>query len=681
MNGKSLSQPRVAALVGPSLSGKTSLMEALLLAAGALPKKGLVKDHATVGDASMEAKARGMSTEASVATAQVDGETWTFLDCPGSVEFQQEALQALLVADVAVVVVEADPARAMAAGPILQFLDARKVPHVVFINKVDLPGSAGKLRDTLTALQAQSARPLVMREIPLKEGENITGFVDLVSEHAYGYKGHEDAELSQLPDSALPEETEARREMLERLADLDDHLLEELLEEVQPTTEEIQENLRKDLKDDLIVEVFFGSGEQDHGIKRLLNALAQEAPEVHETAARLGLPTEGAFLAQAFKTLHAPHVGKLSFARIWRGEVTDGAPLDGQRVSGVYRLFGGQQQKQPKAMAGEVVALGHLDSLRTGQGITAGAVLDLPWVETLQPLAALSLRTTKSGDEVKLGAALAKLSEEDPSLQVEQNAETHEQILWGQGDIHLRNALDRLKSRFGLEVKTEPPMVPYRETIRKSVQQHGRFKHQSGGHGAFGDVHLEISPLPRGEGIVFEERIVGGVIPRQFFSSVEKGIREWAKMGPLGFPVVDFHAALFHGSYHSVDSSDAAFQQAARIAMSEGMPKCNPVLLEPILELRLHAPSEFTAKVQRMVTGRRNGQILGFDQREGWLGWDTVSAKLPQAEMKDLITELRSLTTGIGTFNWSFSHLQEVEGRESERVVEQRKRTLAEARG
>ncbi|HJV48560.1 MAG TPA: hypothetical protein VJ549_04715, partial [Geothrix sp.] len=288
---------------------------------------------------------------------------------------------------------------------------------------------------------------------------------------------------------------------------------------------------------------------------------------------------------------------------------------------------------------------------------------------------------TKSGDEVKLGAALAKLGEEDPSLQLEQNAETHEQILWGQGDIHLRNALDRLKSRFGLEVKTEAPLVPYRETIRKGVQQHGRFKHQSGGHGAFGDVHLEIAPLPRGEGIVFEERIVGGVIPRQFFSSVEKGIREWAKQGPLGFPVVDFHAALFHGSYHSVDSSDAAFQQAARIAMSEGMPKCSPVLLEPILALQLHAPSEFTAKVQRMVTGRRNGQILGFDQREGWLGWDTVSAKLPQAELKDLITELRSLTQGIGTFNWSFSHLQEVEGREADRVVETRKRSLAEARG
>lgn len=680
MNGTTLSTPRVAALVGPSLSGKTSLMEALLLAGGAIPKKGTAKERNTVGDASMEAKARGMGVELGAATLERDGQSWTFIDCPGSVEFAQEALHGLMVADVALVVVEGDPTRAAAAAPLLQALDARGIPHAIFINKVDLPNAGSKLKETLAALQSFSHRPLVLREVPLKEGENITGFVDLVSETAYGFKNHEDAALAQLPEAVKTEEGDARRELLERLADHDDHLLEELLEEVNPPAEEILQDLRKDLAEDLLVDVFFGSAEQDHGIQRLWQFLKEETPTLDATMQRLQLPKGQGFLAQSFKTLHAPHVGKLSFVRVWRGEVADGQALGGMRVAGVYRLFGGQQAKQSKAGAGEVVALGHLDTVATGQGIASGGMEELPWVDLLQPVSALSLKATKNGDEVKLSAALAKLAEEDPSLQVELLAESHEQVLWGQGEIHLRNALDRLKSRFGLEVQVDAPQVPYRETIRKPASQHGRFKHQSGGHGAFGDVYVEFSPLPRGSGFVFEEAIVGGVIPRQYFSSVEKGIREAAKQGPMGFPLVDFKALLTHGSYHTVDSSDAAFQQAARIAFQEAMPKCSPVLLEPIMELQIHAPSEHTAKVQRMVSSRRNGQILGFDQREGWKGWDTVAARLPQTELRDLITELRSLTQGIGTFTWSFHKYQELEGKEAERVIEQRKKSLADAR-
>lgn len=679
MNGSSSLSPRVVALVGPSLSGKTSLMEALLHQAGAIPKKGTAKERNTVGDPSMEAKARSMGVELSVATFDLEGRNWTFIDCPGSMEFAQEALHGIQMADLALVVMEADPSRSAAAAPLLHALDAKGIPHALFLNKVDLPSAGGRLRDTLAALQGFSDRPLVLREIPLKEGENITGFVDLVSETAYGYKSHADAALAQLPESMRGEEAEARREMLERLADHDDHLLEELLEDVNPPSEEILQDLRKDLAEDLLVDVFFGSAEQDNGLQRLWQFLKEETPEPDAAAFRLGLPGE-ATLVQSFKTLHAPHVGKLSFVRVWAGEVSDGQTLAGMRVSGLYRLFGGQQAKQPKACTGEVVALGHLDDLGTGQGLAASRLLDLPWVELLQPVSSLSLKATKNGDEVKLSTALQKLAEEDPSLQVELIAESHEQILWGQGEMHLRNALDRLKSRFGLEVKTDPPQVPYRETIRKPVGQHGRFKHQTGGHGAFGDVHVDFSPLPRGEGFVFEEKIVGGVIPRQFFPSVEKGIREASKQGPMGFPVVDFKAVLTHGSYHTVDSSDMAFQQAARIAFAEGLPKCSPVLMEPILEIQFHAPSEHTPKVQRMVSSRRGGQILGFDQREGWKGWDTVVARLPQTELRDLITELRSLTQGIGTFTWTFHRYQELEGREAERVVEMRKKALAEAR-
>lgn len=671
MTGKTLSAPRAAALVGPYASGKTALLESLLFHCGSIPKKGSAKDGSTVGDGSLEARGHHMGTELNAASATFLGEGWTFLDCPGSVEFARDAEQALMVADIAVVVVEPEPGKAILAAPVLHFLDQRQIPHLIFINKMD-GGGAGRLKDTIAALQAVSERPLVLRELPIKDG----GFVDLVSERAYKAGPGGASDLIPLPESALPEEQEARREMLEHLADFDDHLLEELLEEVKPSTDEIFEDFRKEMAGDLIVPVFFGSGEKDLGVRRLMKALRHEAPGPATTADRLKLPSGKEAFVQVFRTLHAPHVGRLSFARVWRGPVADGSTLGGARVAGVFHLLGTQQIKAPSAETGEVVAFGKLESAHAGQGLTPSATVDLPWPAPAQAVMAMSLKAQKSADEVKLGGALQKLCEEDPTLQLEQSEDTHERLLWGQGEIHLKIALERLKHRFNLEVVHGAPLVPYRETIRKAVNQHGRFKHQSGGHGAFGDVVLDIKPLLRGAGFVFKEAIVGGVVPRQFFSSVEKGCADFMRQGPLGFPVVDLEVTLTHGSYHSVDSSDAAFQQAARIAMGEGLPNARPVLLEPVVELALSVPAEFTAKAQRLVTGRRGGQVLGYDAKEGWSGWDTVGALVPQAEMRDLIVELRSLTLGVGFFTWKLHRLQELEGREADKTVEARREAL-----
>ena len=679
MSANSQPTPRVAAIVGPYLSGKTSLMESLLFVAGALPRKGSVKEGNTVGDASMEAKARQMSVEASLAACTYQGEAWTLIDCPGSVEFSQESAHALMAADIAVVVCDPDPNRALMVAPTLKFLDDHKVPHVVFINKMEAPGSPGKLKDVLNALQVVSERPLVLVEIPIHEGDQITGYVDLISEHAYKYEAGKDADLVQLPESILPEEQEARQAMLEKLADFDDHLMEELLGDVVPPLEEIAEDLAKDVQEDLLVPVFFGSADKDSGVRRLFQALCDEAPRADATAARLGIPEGKDTLVQVFKTVHAQHVGKLSISRVWRGEVVDGTSLAGNRVSGINKLFGAQQIKQQKAAAGEVVALGRMDEVRTSEALTPTAKVELAWPEPLQPMLALSLHTTKSGDDVKLSLALQRLCEEDASLKVEQNAETQERILWGQGEVHLKCALDRLKSRFGLDVLHHPPMVPYRETFTKAAKVHGRHKHQTGGHGQFGDVWLEVKPLARGAGFEFEEKIVGGVVPRNFFGAVEHGVVDWMKRGPLGFPVVDIHVALVDGSYHTVDSSDMAFKTAARIGMTEAAPVCHPVLLEPICEVHIAVPSEFTPKGQRLVTGRRGGQVLGFDARPGWTGWDIVSAYIPQAEMGDVVVELRSLTMGVGSFTWAFHHLQELIGRDADKVVEARKQTKAPA--
>jgi elongation factor G len=255
---------------------------------------------------------------------------------------------------------------------------------------------------------------------------------------------------------------------------------------------------------------------------------------------------------------------------------------------------------------------------------------------------------------------MAKLTDEDPSLAWEQQGDTHEVILWGQGEIHLKVALDRLRRKYNLPIVTHLPQVPYKETIRKPVAEvHGRYKHQSGGHGQFGDVYLDIKPVPRGEGFNFRETVVGGVVPRQYIPGVEIGVREYLAHGPLGFPVVDVEVTLTKGSYHSVDSSEQAFKQAARLAMQEGMAKGEPTLLEPIASVDICAPSDFTSKMLQLVSGRR-GQILGYEAMSDWKGWDKVSAYIPQAEMQDLIVELRSLTVGVGFFRWRFDHLQEV---------------------
>lgn len=674
MTGKTVSLPRAAALVGPFSSGKTSLMEALLFRAEAIPRQGRIKDGNTVGDGSAEARARLMSVEPTFAGVEYLGERWTFVDCPGSVEFQQDTYNALMAVDAAIVVCEPDPARAVMVAPLLKFLDARKIPHLLFVNKIDTAGT--RLRETLEALQAVSDRPLVLREVPIRDGEKVTGFVDLVSERAYRYRPGQPSDLIKIPDSMRDEEQLARQEMLEHLADFDDHLMEELLEEVAPPNDEVYGDLAKDLADDLIVPVFFGSAESDGGVTRLWKALRHEVPEPTATAARLGGKADGPAAARVFKTQHAAHTGKLSWVRVLQGEFADGQALAVGKVSGLYLPGLGAPAKAAKAGMGDVAAFGRLDAVATGDLLGDDGRSGADWPPTLEPLFALALEAEKKGDDVKLSGALSKLIEEDPSYRLEQNAEFGETVLWGQGEIHLMVALERLKSRFGLGVVTHKPTVPYKETIRKAVSVHGRHKKQSGGHGQFGDVHLDIRPQPRGAGFVFEDKIVGGAVPRNYIPAVEDGVVDFLSQGALGFPVVDIAVTLTDGSYHSVDSSDMAFKTAARIAMTEGLAQCEPVLLEPILAVDISVPADYTSKAQRIITGRR-GQILGYDAKDGWGGWDQVSAYLPQAEMGDLIVELRSLTMGVGTFAWRFDHLQELGGRAAETVVAQRKEALA----
>ncbi len=660
---KTKSAPRCVALVGPYLSGKTTLMESLLKAAGAIHRKGSVRDGNTVGDGSNEARAREMSTELNVAHCEYLDDPWTIIDCPGSVELLQDSLNTLMIADAAVVVCEADPDKALTVGPALRILDEYDVPHMVFVNKMDQDG--GSVKATLEALQEHSRHPLVLREIPIREDGHVTGHVDLVSERAFKWKDHAESELIELPDSVIEQELGAREEMLETLADFDDTLLEELLENVSPSNEEVYENLSRDLAHDDIVPVFFGSAEHDNGIRRLWKALRHESPSVEDTAERLS--TSGA-VAQVFKTLHAGHMGKLSLVRVWSGEVKDGSEFSQGRVSGLYQIQGQKYDKLAKAGAGDVVALGRLEGAQTGNALGDGVP---DWPEPLSPLYSVAIEMGGKADEVKLTSIINKLCEEDPSLQLEHDQVTGELILWGQGEMHLRIAMDKLTGRHGLDVTSKRPQVPYKETICKTTTHRARHKKQSGGHGEFGDVEIVIKPLDRGAGFTFEEAIHGGSVPRQYIPAVKAGVSEYLGRGPLGFPVVDIHVTLVDGQHHAVDSSDFAFKKAAQLAMREAMPDCGPVLLEPICEVKVSIPTSFTSNAQRIISSRR-GQILGFNPRDNWHGWDEVTAHLPASEMHDLIIDLRSQTLGVGTFNFRFDHLQELTGKHAEQVVSAR---------
>ena len=665
--------PRCVALVGPQSSGKTSLLESLLFVAEAMPRKGTVRDSNTVGDASDEARARAMSTELSIVTTSYLDEAWTLIDCPGAVELAQEAVNTLMAVDAAVIVCEPNLERVVTLSSLMRFLDERSIPHMVFVNKLDASTTA--TRDLLAALQGISARPLALRQVPIREGEEVTGYVDLISERAYRYEPGKPSSLIPIPDSMVEREQEARQELLEHLADFDDALLEQLLEDVQPEAKTIYDDLARELAQDLIVPVMLGAAEKDHGVRRLWKALRHDVPVPELTAERLGVPQD-AVAAQVFKTVHAPHAGKMSYVRVWRGTIKDGMTFGDERVSGIFKPAVGGPSKAAQAQPGEVVAFGRMEAVRTGDLLTSsGHVTWDAWPPTLPPVFSLAIEASNRNDEVKLTGALAKITEEDPSISFEQHQDMGEMVLYGQGEIHIQIALDRLKRKYNIAVTSHRPQVPYRETIRRSVDQHARFKRQSGGHGQFGDVHLTIGPLPRGTGHQFKESIVGGAVPKQYIPGVEAGVGEYLKQGPLGFPVVDVSVTLTDGQYHSVDSSDLAFRTAAIMAMKEGMPKCDPVLLEPICEIAIGVPSDYTAKVQRVLSSRR-GQILGYDARPGWDGWDEVKAYLPAAEMHDLIVELRSLSLGTASYTTKFDHLQELSGRLADQVVSQRHEAL-----
>lgn len=659
------SSARCAVFVGPQGSGKTALVSALAArAAGAAPTL----------DAAPEAKDFGMTTEPNIVRCNYLGDAWSFIDCPGSIELVQASYDVMQAADIVILVCEPQPDRASSLTPYLKFLDDRDIPHAVFVNRLD--ETHDRIRDILQALQTYSDRPFVLRQVPIRDGDRIVGAIDLVSERAWKYREGAQSELVEIPESEIAREMEARESMLDSIADFDDTLMEQILEDKTPPSETLFNLMGKELAQDLVVPVFLGSAAHGFGLTRLLKFLRHETPDVSVAAERIGLNGRGDTVASVIRTLHVPHAGKISVARLWKGGLKDGDTVNGGRLSGLLALNGDERKKAEAAQAGDIVGVPRIDELETGDFVIDGKIKKTENGRmAAPPVFTLAVRARHEKDDVKLSAALAKILEEDAALTTERRADTGEFVLGGQGDIHLRLTAAKLRNRFNVEIDTSAPKPSYRETIRAGADHHARHKKQSGGHGQFADIKVKIKPLNRGKGFNFDEAIHGGSVPKQYIPAVEAGVREGLVSGPLGFPVVDLAVTLYDGQHHAVDSNEMSFKMAGRQAMREALPECEPVLLEPIFMTTVHTPSEHTSKVHGVISSRR-GQILGFDSRKGWPNWDSVTAMLPQSGVQDLIIELRSLTQGSATFESKFDHYQELFGKDADKIVEERKKEL-----
>ncbi|MBV1705719.1 MAG: elongation factor G [Hyphomicrobiales bacterium] len=661
---------RLIGIAGTFQSGKTTLLEALLSRAGALARQGQVGEGSSLGDSSAEARAHAMSVEPNFAAADYLGDRYCFVDCPGSIEFAESLRVTAPLCDAVIVVCEADPRKVPALQVILRGLEDAGVPRILFLNKIDQ--ATARVRESLAMLQSASRTPLLLRQIPIWQNGIATGFIDLALERAFIYREHAPSTIIDVPAGELPREKEARYSMLEKLADYDDALMEELISDIEPPHDQVFDDLSRDLREGHAVPLLVGSAERGNGVTRLWKALRHETGGIAETRSRLKVAAEGPPLAQVLRTIHTAHGGKVSVARVLRGEFNDGVTVstangNEDRIGGIGRLMGAASSRVNVAKVGDTLAFGRLDHVATTEAFGMGTPepLALVTASPAEPVQALCVAVKDRKDEVRLSGAMTKLCEEDASLSFIHDANMGEMRLSGQGDMHLRVTLERLAARYGVVVETSKTAIPYRETIRRSVAVRGRHKKQSGGHGQFGDVALSIAPLTRGEGFKFSETVHGGTVPKQYFQSVEHGAQDALKAGPLGFPVVDVAVTLTDGSYHAVDSSDMAFRTAARIGVQDGLAQADPVLLEPVLAVSVSVPREAMARATALISARR-GQILGFDARPGWEGWDVLEALVPQAEMGGLIVELRSATSGVGTFSTRFNHMAESTGKAAE---------------
>jgi elongation factor G len=668
-----ISRVRNIAIVGTHHAGKTTLVEAILSHCGATSRKGAVTDGTSTTDHEPECIGHAQSTTVGFAHCTADGIDMTLVDCPGFIDFFEETKVAVSGCDAAIVVLDGEPARVPQTQALIDFMESRKMPHLFVVNKLDRPGS--DFSRTLDALQSAYGRHVVAEQLPIGSAENFTGYVDLADGKAHLYDGTGEKDTG-VPADMQDRVAKAHLQLLEAMADFDDHLMEELLEGVEPPLEEVEKDLCHECAHDQIVPVLVAAGLPGYGVAALVRAMEKwfpspaDAPVLDAEGCPIEPKADGPVIAQVIKTSIHPQSGKLSIVRVISGTLKSDATLTnitkgGEKVrsGGLYRLQGKKQEAVPEVGPGSIVAIARMESVTTGDTLTENnfKVL-LPRVPANEPVFAVAIRPKERMDEAKISQMLARIVDEDPSLRLERAPITNELLLLGNGEQHVAIAVERLTRKFKVEVITAPPMIPYQETLTAGTEVHSRYKHQTGGHGQFADVWLRFAPQDRGHGVTFEVKIVGGVVPRQFFGAVEKGVREALMHGSVGgYPVTDLHIVLFDGAYHDVDSSEQAFKTAAGMGVRDAMPKCNPVVLEPIVHVAVTVPTNYTSSVIQQLTGKR-GQILGMNPADK-PGCDTVEAFVPQVELSRYITELRTATQGLGTYSWRHERFDPVPGK------------------
>ena len=679
---------RNVALLGHGGCGKTTLSEAMLFDAGATTRMGRIEDHNTVSDYDEEEQARGLSVNTSVLPAEWQNRKLNILDVPGYMDFVGEVKNAIRAVDSGVLVVCASSGVEVGAELHWEFLDEASLPRMVFVNKMDRDNA--NFARTMEQLRTKFEVTFVPIVLPIGSRDSFTGIVDLVTMKAYmGADGKE----GDIPAAMRDEVEAARTEMMEYAAEADDELMMKYLEGEELTTDEIYTALAKGSAQRQFVLVLAGSATKNIGVRRLLDAIAAYVPapcDVDRTAKNpvtddevtLTADPSAPLVAQVFKTLADPFVGKLTYFRVFSGAIASDSRVfnitknEEERLGQLFVVRGKEQQPVPRIIAGDIGATAKLSVTVTSDTLCdRGNPLVIPPITYPEPLYSVAVFPKTKADLDKLGNGLARLIEEDPTLRVERNTETGETILSGMGESHIQIAARRLAQKFGVEIITEVPTIPYRETITKVAQAQGRHKKQTGGRGQFGDVWLRFEPLERGAGFEFASEIFGGSVPKNYIPAVEKGIREIMESGVIaGYPTVDFKCVIYDGSYHSVDSSEMAFKLAAHLGFRNAIPQAGPVLLEPIMDIVVTVPEEFMGDILGDLNTRR-GRVLGMEQSRGN---GIVTAQVPLAEIQRYATDLRSMTQGRGIYRMSFSHYDIVPAHIVEKVVEEAKKREAQ---
>lgn len=683
---------RSIALVAHGGAGKTTLAEDFLFNSGAISRRGTVENGNTVSDFSSEEQKRNISISTSLLNFDHQGKKVFVLDVPGYADFVGEMRSALRVAGSAVICVGATDGVEVGTGRAWAFAQEFETSSIFLINKMDrdnadFMGVFQQIRDELT----KNAYRLL---IPMGEAESFVGVIDILKDIAYFYEGEEGKFVEkEIPQEYINDAHRARGYLIEAIVEESEDLMMRYLEGEDISVEELEPVLRKCIWECKIFPVVPGSAAKNIGIAQLMDLIVEYLPDpLHmrerpavkggENDIRIKADPEAPFSALCFKVMVDPYVGKLSFIRVNSGTLTTDKMIynvnrqEEERISGFKIMQGKEGVDVKEVTTGMIVAIPKLTSTRVGDTLgLSGSTVMYPTIKFPEPVYSLAVDAPSRADEDKLGNAVRRLLEEDPTLRFEKNVETGDNVLSGMGNLHIEIALAKIKERYGVNLETRTPHVPYRETIRKSAKAQGKHKKQTGGHGQYGDVHIEFSPLPRGEGFEFEDKIVGGAIPKGYIPAVEKGLRECMTKGVLAaYPTVDFKASLFFGSYHDVDSSEMAFKQAARIAFKKGMVEASPVLLEPIMDVETVVSDNYLGDVMGDFNTRR-GRIMGVDT-QGRM--QVVKAQVPMSEMFQYAIQLRSMTSGRGTFTMTFSHYDIVPEEQCKKIVAARQGLLAE---